>query len=217
MRNMLPHTLTLFVFGLAMQGARAQDVQGFRVDIGSSHMTARADEAVHYRCGAPRADTPYEISGHSPVDVAQGLGKFAVNVTKEGAWIARHANFTAPDSFIADRHFGNSHLIGAVIANGDSVYDVDLTQAGVITATQIGTTNKLTNLKFAFPLSGTVTWRATETIDLNTGEDKWDLHAEMDATYKTTNFSPSCTLTGTLDAHATSTRAIKLPPQVVKR
>lgn len=111
----------------------------------------------------------------------------------------------------------STNQIGTGVANGDSVYDVDLTQAGVITATQTGTTNKLTNLKFAYPLTGTVTWRATETIDLHTGSDKWDFHADMDATYRTTNSSPSCTFTGTLDAHATSTRAIRLPPQVAKR
>ena len=215
-RNMLPHALAIFVFGMGMQGAHSQDTQGFRVDIDSSHLAGKADEAVHYRCGAPRKDTPYEVAD-SPVDAAQGLGKFAVNVTKEGDWIPRHVNFTAPDSLIADRHFGSTHLIGTVIANGDSVYDVDLTQAGVITATQTGTTNKLTNLKFAFPLTGTVTWRATETIDLHTGADKWDFHADMDATYKTTKFSPSCTFTGTLDAHATSARTIRLPPQVAKR
>ena len=200
-----------------MQDARSQEAQGFRADIGSSNMTAKADEVVHYRCGAPRPDTPYEIVVHSPVDVAQGLGKFSANVTKEGAWIARHATFTAPDSFIADRHFGNTHLIGALVANGDSVYDVDLTQAGVITATQTGTTNKLTNVHFAFPLTGTVTWRATETVDLHTGADKWDFHAEINATYQTNKFAPTCTYTGTLDAHASSTRSIKLPPQVEKR
>jgi hypothetical protein len=206
----------IFVLGMGMQCAHSQEAQGFRVDIDSSHLQAKADEASHFRCGAPHRDTPYDIDVHSPVDEAQGLGKFAVNVTKDGGWIPRHANFTAPDTFIMDRHFGNTHLIGALVANGDSVYDVDLTQAGVITATQTGTTNKLTNLKFAYPLTGTVTWRATETIDLHTGADKWDFHADMDATYRTTKFSPTCTYTGTLDAHATSTRAIKLPPQVIK-
>ncbi|MEJ0099641.1 MAG: hypothetical protein WDO12_07860 [Pseudomonadota bacterium] len=211
------YALALFVAAMGTQGARPQEAQGFRVDIDSSRMTAKAHEAVHYRCGAPRNDTPYDIDVHSPVDVAQGLGKFAVNATKDGGWIPRHATFTAPDAFIIDRHFGNTHVIGAVIANGDSTYDVDLTQAGVVTATQTGTTNKLTNLKFAFPLTGTVKWKATETVDLNAGTDKWDLQAEIDATYKTSGFSPSCTFTGTLDSHATSMRAIKLPPQVVKR
>ena len=217
LRKTLPYVLAIFVAGMGMQSAYSQDAQALKVDIDSSHMTGKANEALHYRCGAPRNDAPYEVEVQSPVDVAQGLGKFAVNVTKEGAWIPRHANFTYQDSSVRDHHFDNQHLISTIVAIADSTYDVDLTQAGVITATETGSTNKLTNLKFAHPPTGTVTWRATETVDLHTGADSWSFHADMDATYKTSNFSPSCNLSGTLDAAATSTRVIKLPPQLSKR
>src|SRR5262245_28490303 len=98
----LPHVLVLYLAVMGMRSTQAEDAQGFRVDIGSSSMVAKANETLHYRCGAPRNESPYDIDVHSPVDVAQGLGKFAINVTKEGAWIPRHANFAAPDSFIAD-------------------------------------------------------------------------------------------------------------------
>lgn len=210
-------TLASLLAVIGMCESHAEDAQAFRVDIDSSRMTAKALEALHYRCGAPRNEMPYDISVQSPVDVAQGLGKFAVMVTKEGAWIPRHASFVAPDSSIADRHFGNTHLVGAVIASGDSIYEVDLTQAGIITATQTGTTNKLANLKFAFPLTGTVSWRVTETVDLKAGTDTWDFHADMDANYKTSGISSLCTLTGTLDSHAASTRKIRMPSQVERR
>jgi len=216
LRRLIPNAMMGFLASVGIQDARSQDAAGFNVDIDSSHMTARADEALHFRCGAPRIEAPYEVEVHSPIEVAQGLGKFAVSVTKDGAWIPRHATFAAPDAFLADRHFGNTHLIGMVVGNDDSHYDVDLTQAGLITATQTGSTNKLVRLKFAYPLTGTVTWHATETVDLNSGADKWDFHADIDATYKVTPFAPTCTLTGTLDSHATSTRSIKLPPQAAK-
>src|SRR5205085_6457580 len=149
--------------------------QPARHPIASEHGTAphpigRTEPKMDYALGqfVPIIDRALNNNG----------AKLVLERSPNGKWIPATVNFTAQDS-----SFATSGLpyLGRIIASKPSQFVVTLSEDGLVTGKQTGSTDELRASGLSYPPTGTMSWTGTETLDLNTGLDNWTFEGQMNA------------------------------------
>lgn len=96
---------------------------------------------------------------------------------QSGKWVPSTVSFTSKDQSFAT---GGSLYLGRIIASAPSEFVVTLSENGVVTGKETGSTDNLRASGNAYLATGTMTWTGTETLDLNTGLDDWTFQGQMD-------------------------------------
>jgi TPR repeat protein len=110
----------------------------------------------------------------------QSASKLALERLPDGKWIPATVRFTAQDqSFVS----GGPLYLGRIVASKQSQFVVTLSESGVISGQETGSTDDLRASGTAYPISGTMTWTGTETLDLNSGLDSWTFKGQMEGHY----------------------------------
>jgi TPR repeat protein len=103
--------------------------------------------------------------------------KLVLERLQNGKWIPATVRFTAQDQSFAT---GGSLYLGRIVASRPSEFVVTLSEDGVVTGKETGSTDDLRGATMA---TGTMTWAGTETLDLNTDLDNWTFHGQMNGHY----------------------------------
>jgi TPR repeat protein len=122
-------------------------------------------------------------------------GKLVLERLPNGKWIPATVRFTIPDSTFATSGFP---YLGRIIASKPSEFMVTLSEDGIVTGQQTGTTDNLRGSGIGSPLTGTINWTGTETLDLNSGLDNWTFQSQMKGRYGASPFGGG--VKGTLTA-----------------
>ena len=162
----------------------------------------------------PQQQQTYKFHLVSIVDRAlnPAVCQFPIRKTPGGPWIATHASFKAADHSFATPGFP---LIGRIIGAVPCDFTVDLSADGIVTGRQTATITKLGGAGLGYPMGGTVTVEATETLDLNTGRDDWHFEARLDGRYNANRGPYAPPVTGTLVSEASGQREIKVVAAVL--
>lgn len=141
-----------------------------------------ASEHRSERTGTPQNKANYVLNQFvSIIDQAlnNNANKLVLERSPNGKWIPVTVEFTAQDNSLATSGY---IYLGRIIASQRSRFVVSLSEDGIVTGTQTGSTQDLRGAGVG-NLTGTMTWKGTETLDLNTGLDQWAFDGEMDAHY----------------------------------
>jgi hypothetical protein len=112
--------------------------------------------------------------------------KLVLERSPNGKWIPATVTFTAQDSSFAAP--GLPYL-GRVIASKPSQFTVTLSEDGLVTGKQTGSTDDLRGSGVSYALMGTMSWTGTETLDLSSGLDTWTFDGQFEGHYRGLLFS----------------------------
>jgi TPR repeat protein len=145
------------------------------------HPIANEHGTAPHQIGRPQPKMDYALGQFvSIIDRAlnNNGAKLILERSPNGKWIPVTVNFTAQDSSFATP--GLPYL-GRIIASKPSQFMVTLSEDGLVTGKQTGSTDDLRGSGLGYPPTGTMSWTGTETLDLNTGLDNWTFDGQMDA------------------------------------
>ncbi len=139
---------------------------------------ARHPTAIEKGIQGPRNNN-YALGGFvSIIDRALNNkgGKLVLERSPNGRWIPASVRFTAQDGTLATQFL----YLGRIVASKPSEFMVTLSEDGLVTGKQTGSTDDLRGAGFGNTPTGTMSWLGTETLDLNTGLDTWTFEGQME-------------------------------------
>jgi len=149
------------------------------------NQTARhpiASEHRSERTGTPNNTVNYPLAQFvSIIDRAlnNNASRLVLERLPNGKWIPSTVEFTAQDNSLATSGYV---YLGRIIASQRSSFVVTLSEDGVVTGKETGSTQDLRGNGVA-NLTGTMSWTGTETLDLGSGLDNWTFEGHMEAHY----------------------------------
>lgn len=135
-------------------------------------------------------------------------GKLVLERSPNGKWIPVTVKFTMQDHTFATPGFP---YLGRIIASKPSEFVVTLSEDGLVTGKQTGSTDDLRGSGIGYSPTGTMSWTGTETLDLSTGLDNWTFQGQMEAHYPGRLFSG---VKGTLTASDSLHRDFTVVPGI---
>jgi len=145
------------------------------------HPIANEHGTAPHQLGRPQPKMDYALGQFvSIIDRAlnNNGAKLMLERSPNGKWIPVTVKFTAQDSTFAT---SGLPYLGRIIASKPSQFVVTLSEDGLVTGKQTGSTDDLRASGLSYPPTGTMSWTGTETLDLNTGLDNWTFEGQMDA------------------------------------
>jgi TPR repeat protein len=157
----------------------------------------------------PHQQETYRVHVVSIVDrsLNPAVCKFPIRRSSNGKWIPAQASFRAADHTFATPGFP---LIGRILGAVPCDFTVELSADGIITGRQTATSTNLGGAGIGYPMGGTVSVEATETLDLNTGKDDWSFEAKLDGRYNVNRGPFAPPVKGTLTSSASAQRDVKV-------
>lgn len=183
-------------------------------DVGTSQLATIAMEVSDDSCFKTR-QMPYALSVHGPVDAA--LGRLPMRNIAPRQWVSLSTPaFSANGEDMSWRTSAGPNsgwqVMAFMIGSLPATYEAELSETGIVTVHETGmSANVPGTFTGAFLREGTLSWNATETVDLNTGEDHYVFHAALDGKYRRQDRLFECHYHGTLDARAIGKRHVVIP------
>ncbi len=147
------------------------------------HDEPRQLGTVRIQAGGPRNKGDYAMAQYVSIisrAINQKSGKLRLERLPNGKWNPATVSFTIEDRSFAT---GGFPYLGRIIASKPSEFTVSLSENGLVTGRETGSTDNLRASGIGNPPAGTMSWVGTETLDLNTGLDNWTFQGQMDGHY----------------------------------